>query len=237
MADRGADVFRLDCESLAYGIKLKRPAFYKTITVPMSTQVTFALPTRLVMRSRDCDYCDDKDTYNIITNERLHGIICCKAHVTEARRDTNAWLCKKRIVRQADFMKMFPQLHDRDINVTRTDGSITPGGRMHSDFWESMYMNKDGVWLIEVYFTAHGAYQEKSMPVNDLDKSGFSAEDIEKMIATLNGLYQEDLTAHLAAIETGIQKFPKKLPFMTTVYVNNKECQAFIPPGSQGSLQ
>jgi hypothetical protein len=190
--------------------------------------VTYAVPKSLIMRTQICDYCANVSVRSATAEHHLHGIKCCEAHLALGTRDTNAWLRKQKLVRQKDFLAIHGALADMKINVPRTDGSVTSGANLSEEPYQFLY-NKDG-WRCRVLFTdpATKEIMSKSMKLDDLDKSGVSAQDIAAWTETLDNFYSEDHTAYVEAVNKGSEK-ECDVPCIKKVSVNGTECRVFVP--------
>jgi len=101
---------------------------------------TFVTPHRLTCCSMTCDYCTQGMTDFVNANHYQFGIKVCHSHLTEGRRDTNAWLHSQSAVRVKDFASAFPAIIEPTLNMS------------------GFILKKDGVWLLPL---------DKPTPITD----------------------------------------------------------------------
>lgn len=186
--------------------------------------VTYAIPMSLVMRTQECTYCGKMSVVWLTTFSRLHGIKCCEEHVSLGKRDTNACLREEGMVRQRDFLEMYPRLRGMKLNIPRTNGSITEGGNLSSESFQ-MFSKEGDDWRIPVLFTDPDTKEilGKTIKITQLEKSGISKEEIVEWTKSLNEFYREDYEAFKAAMEVGEQAPDGEAPFIRKGYADGRE--------------
>jgi len=191
----------------------------------------YAVPTSLVLRNQVCDYCDKMSERCIITFNRLHGIQACGEHLPLGKRDVNAYFREEGLVRQKDFLEMYPRLSEMELKVPRTDGSLTPGGNLSEESFQ--VLSKDeGDWRIRVLFRDPVTKEilNKMMKVRDLDKSGVSEEEIAAWTKSLNEFYMEDYALHKAVVECGEKVGEVDAPIIQRGYTQSGQEVRFVKP-------
>jgi hypothetical protein len=193
--------------------------------------IIYTVPKSLVMRNQLCDYCDKVSERCVTTYDRLHGIKCCEEHIPLGKRDVNAYLREEGLVRQKDFLEMYPRLTEMKLNVPRTDGSITPDGNLSQEPFQVLTKD-EGDWRIRVLFKDPTTKEilNKMMKVRDLDKSGVSEEEIARWIKSLDEFYIHDYTVHKAAVEFGEKVTELDAPMIGKVYIQSGSEVRFIKP-------
>ena len=193
--------------------------------------IIYTVPKSLVLRNQLCDYCDKVSERCVITYDRLHGIKCCGDHMPLGKRDVNAYLREEGLVRQKDFLEMYPLLTDMKLNIPRTNGSITPGGNLSEESFEVLTKD-EGDWRIRVLFRDPVSKEilNKMMKLRDLDKSGVSEEEIATWIKSLDEFYIHDYTVHKAAVEFGEKVSELDAPMIGRGYTQSGSEVRFVKP-------
>lgn len=116
-------------------------------------------PMSLVMRKMECMYCHAEDT-RTVQIEHMFGLKVCDSHVANAKRDCNAWLHEKNLVRFKDARKIpviekfLAALEIGEFSVERSDLTIQPGWNLKKDnsSWDPAFFTcPDGKWCVPVY--------------------------------------------------------------------------------------
>ena len=155
----------------------------------------YCVPQSLVMRVQDCDYCRGVAVLQISAGH-LIGILACRQHETDARRDCDADLHKRRRVRLTDARKALPELFSLlppSFPVARTDGSMEEGWFVPPNSYPRRYLSyfSGSGWALPVSKEEGDDEIIKCVPLTELEVPGVSVAVIQRATAILDaGIYK-----------------------------------------------
>jgi len=163
-------------------------------------------PVSLVMRPNKCFYCAAQAVYQsaIIQN---YGILACPAHLVDAKRDCNAYLHGRSMVRLSDA-KAHPAVGPffqalagaGSFSVVRTSGKIDHGWSFRSNDMDDdcndrfIKRDRDGLWAVPVAKISEGIERGSSFASFLVaGVLGITSKMVDEAVAALEaGLYADD---------------------------------------------